>query len=728
LDVAVSRELSLIEEANDGHAAPIHRTEMLHSKESQAVSFDLASVEEGTSSRENKNFFRMSRKILTQRSYSVNFNIAAGGSLNGSDAECNEEEEERGQDEDSRCAHLKSMFKHLVVVPELSEALKAKGFVHWVEVWDLSITVLIFLLAYYLPWILVFFTWEELPPFHRMLETIMSLVFSLDMFLQFFIAFANPANQLSHGPWQKDPGKIMRHYMGCEGSFGWFWLDLASVAPFWMRVLNGGRQFPYMEHLQMLSLLRMLKMIRMVNLPRLWRFMSRWQASFGFSYLLVDFCKFIFILTLTAHLFACIWVAIEGKVTNGLFSYATSDNTWLSALIESKGDPCNPSAAKDSTCVYWMAMYWAVMTLTSVGYGDVTPQNQVEYTVCAIMMMFSGLVWAYIVGSVVSLIHTMDTSVEFKQNMDSMNEMMESRGLPTELRVKMRRYMHECVVAKSQAAQENLLRNTISQGLQREVARNSQRDLLKLIYWAKEFPDEAKMELVKRFHPNFFGPEEAIMLRKAVLVIQKGIMGVRGRVLRRGDVLGLESILLETNSLIETSQPRTLSYCFVMVLKRDDLIEVAREFEEADRHLRRAQIRAAVRRAFLTSAEQEKLRRGDSGMQKSRSVKRTFTQSQASFGDSNRISGTPPETPRSPRAVPNNPALTYAKTAPRFSRLNLEEDATNSGQVNEALQTVLERLEKQNDKIQRGQETIQRQLHLLQDSENRSHGGGVYYS
>eukprot|EP00434_Breviolum_minutum_P007988 symbB.v1.2.007045.t1/scaffold414.1/size398445/9 len=218
------------------------------------------------------------------------------------------------------------------------------------------------------------------------------------------------------------------------------------------------------------------------------------------------------------------------------------------------------------------------------------------------------------------------------------------------------------------------------------------------------------------------------MLRKAVLVIQKGIMGVRGRVLRRGDVLGLESILLETNSLIETSQPRTLSYCFVMVLKRDDLIEVAREFEEADRHLRRAQIRAAVRRAFLTSAEQEKLRRGDSGMQKSRSVKRTFTQSQASFGDSNRISGTPPETPRSPRAVPNNPALTYAKSAPRFSRLNLEEDATNSGQVNEALQTVLERLEKQNDKIQRGQETIQRQLHLLQDSENRSHGGGVYYS
>ena len=36
-----------------------------------------------------------------------------------------QKEEDRSQDEDSLCAHLKSMFKYLVVVPELSEALKA---------------------------------------------------------------------------------------------------------------------------------------------------------------------------------------------------------------------------------------------------------------------------------------------------------------------------------------------------------------------------------------------------------------------------------------------------------------------------------------------------------------------------------------------------------------------------------------------------------------------------
>eukprot|EP00913_Durusdinium_trenchii_P029674 g27813.t1 len=104
-----------------------------------------------------------------------------------------------------------------VIVPELSESKKAKGFVHWVEVWDLSFTLMIFFIAYYLPWVLVFFTWDELPQFHR----------SQSMNIQW-----------SQGAWQKDPREIVMRYTGLNGGFGWFWLDLASVTPFWLRMMN----------------------------------------------------------------------------------------------------------------------------------------------------------------------------------------------------------------------------------------------------------------------------------------------------------------------------------------------------------------------------------------------------------------------------------------------------------------------------------------------------------
>ncbi|CAK9080036.1 unnamed protein product [Durusdinium trenchii] len=735
LEVTLSRDFSLADEDPDCHG--VEPPSVTAAK----VSFDFDGDHASAGSSEHHwdgdgrikktKFANFSRGIMKQRSFNCNFNIAS----NSLDDEDNDYEKE-SQPQALRHEWHK-LCRSWVIVPELSESKKAKGFVHWVEVWDLSFTLMIFFIAYYLPWVLVFFTWDELPQFHRMLETIMSLWFSADMVLQFFIAYSNPANDLSQGAWQKDPREIVMRYTGLNGGFGWFWLDLASVTPFWLRMMNGGKAFPGFGYFQMLCLLRVLKMFRMLNLPRLWRFMSRWQASFGFSYLVIDFMKFLFILTLTAHLFACTWVAIEGKVTQGLFSYSTSGHTWLSAIIESKGDPCNPSAAQDSKCVYWLSLYWAVMTLTSVGYGDVTPQNQVEYTVCAILMMISGLVWAYIVGSVVSLIHTMDTSVEFKQNMDELNEMMESRGLPRDLRVRMRRYMHECVVAKQQKMQETLLRSTISEGLQREVARNNQRDLLKNIYWAKDFPDEAKMELVKCFYPSFYGPDEAIMLRKAVLVIQKGIMGIRGRVLRRGDVIGLESILLETNSLVETSQPRTLSYCFVMMLMRDDLLEVARNFEEVDGQLRRAQIRAAVRRAFLTSAAQVKLHRKaaeeDGHLPH---IQRTFTQNQATFSHAQPMHLTRSLTshaapvaisPTGGDSAATAPApLASALTRGRFSRVgsSLEEATAPGAPAPPSWTDVLERIEQQNIEIKRNQESMLRQLHSLQSRSTAypSHG------
>ncbi|CAJ1361233.1 unnamed protein product [Effrenium voratum] len=229
-------------------------------------------------------------KLLTKRSMSINFNIASSPDADD------------GTDYDSvKESPLETYLsiRHLVIVPELSEDLKAKGHVHWVEVWDLSITVLIFFVAYYLPLILVLYQSSDQPASHRILECFVGIIFTCDdMFLQFFIAYSNPPNDLSKGPWQKDPLSIVKTNLGLGETFGWFWLDLASVVPFWLTALNGWHSS---ATVRIFGLLRVSKIFRMLNLPRLGRFMCRWQASFGFSYHVVDFCKFILIMSLTAH-------------------------------------------------------------------------------------------------------------------------------------------------------------------------------------------------------------------------------------------------------------------------------------------------------------------------------------------------------------------------------------------------------------------------------------------
>merc|ERR1719316_1444296 len=105
-------------------------------------------------------------------------------------------------------------------------------------------------------------------------------------------------------------------------------------------------------------------------------------------------------------------------------------------MISAKGDPCHPEASQDPQCVYILSLYWAAMTLTTVGYGDIVPQNRAEYAVCTLCMIFSGYVWAYVVGAIVTVLGNLDPyGLQFKQNMDDLNEMMQNRGLPDSLQV-----------------------------------------------------------------------------------------------------------------------------------------------------------------------------------------------------------------------------------------------------------------------------------------------------
>ena len=73
------------------------------------------------------------------------------------------------------------------------------------------------------------------------------------------------------------------------------------------------------------------------------------------------------------------------------------------ALASSGGGKCLHHSRK-----YVAAFYWAIVTITSVGYGDVCPVNSLEMFLSTIAILFGAALWAYLIGSACSTLAMLD--------------------------------------------------------------------------------------------------------------------------------------------------------------------------------------------------------------------------------------------------------------------------------------------------------------------------------
>ena len=60
--------------------------------------------------------------------------------------------------------------------------------------------------------------------------------------------------------------------------------------------------------------------------------------------------------------------------------------------------------------MYAVAFYWAVQTVTTVGYGDVGSTNTTERILCSIIMVFGVIAFSFANGSLASIMQNYDSS------------------------------------------------------------------------------------------------------------------------------------------------------------------------------------------------------------------------------------------------------------------------------------------------------------------------------
>lgn len=130
--------------------------------------------------------------------------------------------------------------------------------------------------------------------------------------------------------------------------------------------------------------------------------------------------KFSILIVILVHWFACIWCWVA-YVENGSFDFSETNN-WIHAwVLESGGgenapEPYGPNNAWDR---YILAFFWACQTVTSIGYGNISPQTKAEWWVASILQLIAGVCWSYVIGGLIGIVRGMsERNQEFGSRSD----------------------------------------------------------------------------------------------------------------------------------------------------------------------------------------------------------------------------------------------------------------------------------------------------------------------
>lgn len=282
------------------------------------------------------------------------------------------------------------------------------------------------------------------------------------------------------------------------------------------------------------------------------------------------------------HLIACGWIAL-GSGTAGPDS--------------------------DKYLEYVKALYWAMTTLTTVGYGDIAAKAPAQMFFAVVTQLIGVGVFGFVLSNVAGLLSRLDAAREHHMdNLDQIETFMHSYKIPGSTRLKVRSYYHY-LWKEHRGYMDKSLIHSLPAKLQSELNFAINHTIIEKVSFLKNASDGMLEDIMLSLEHRVFVPGEKIFRAgdrdECLYMVHAGqvdILTEENKLiasLTEGSVFG-EMALISGSPRSATA--RAASYCDLYALPKEDFTRIVDSYADFKSHLEEV---IRVRKAATTAANKE---------------------------------------------------------------------------------------------------------------------------
>jgi potassium voltage-gated channel Eag-related subfamily H protein 7 len=427
---------------------------------------------------------------------------------------------------------------------------------------------------------------------------VVDLCFMMDMLLAFF----TPVEvQTQNGiKWTVKHREIASVYLK-----GWFPIDVIAIFPFDVITVSSSSDT---SNLKVLRIIRCARLVKLIKLGKGSAIMKIFIREHGIRNSTLQLTKFAVMMLVSTHWMGCLWMLVpkleEAPVDWVTKYYGVSkvDGVYFSTVEGADGNDTLVADPQYQNCwnMYLTCAYWAVMTLSTIGYGDVTAATPMELFTGIVGMGIGASLYAYAVGGICGILSNRDPiSSAFHDSLDCLHNLTAEYHLPPVFKQELNDFVWRSNFLFRENAYKDFF-HMLSPGLQDFLVSYLHRDWIQKVWMFKLLPSQSRGRFLARVAMAMSSkayPADEFLVRPGdpldhMSIVKYGIltqmMGGKSKMLTKGGAFGTE-ILLSRGTVRSKFTVRAITYSVISCLSSHDAGEILRHpsMQLIAKHLRR---------------------------------------------------------------------------------------------------------------------------------------------